>query len=218
MSLSLPPTTNAPAIVPTAGRWDVSSRGYWAHHRPDHRCVPCAVVDQSKGSTSSWPVSSERNESSGWKSRGAWKKSRTNRSGAETASSNSRSSTRAGNPALDRVRLVMPRQPLVPGGTNLMIEEILFPGYEVVAPAPRRHFPDLVLRSVEFDGRTLTARGNGIAPGEALLVAGRRIPAQVVWGGGQLQARLSPGQWIPGRQVEIKLVNRYRQSNPQTLK
>jgi len=94
------------------------------------------------------------------------------------------------------------------------IEEVVFPGYRVMAPRPERPFPELTLAELRPTDRGILASGANLTPQTVLVLDGTRLPTAPGPKRGQLLARLPAGLQAPPRPAEVYLTDGLRRSNP----
>ncbi len=94
------------------------------------------------------------------------------------------------------------------------IEEIEFPGYQVVAPKPQRAFAELSLQEVRpVDGRHLLLSGKNLTRYDALVLGGVRLSTVLTQKTDEMMAILPEGYAPPTDGVEAYLSDNFRQSN-----
>jgi hypothetical protein len=96
--------------------------------------------------------------------------------------------------------------------TNASIEEVVFPGYRVIAPPPARLFPPLELSDVQLTARGLEVVGTNLTTSTSLLVGSVVFPTVGVSTATHLVARVPPE--VQGHAIlsSVSLVDRFRQS------
>jgi hypothetical protein len=112
-----------------------------------------------------------------------------------------------------RLRVVVQRQTFPDGETaQAAIEEIVFPGYDALAPKPRRPLPPLVLDQLRLDGRTVLASGMGLTRRTALVIDGERLVTRLL-DNGQLAAEIPEHLRAPAGPRDAYLTDSIRDSN-----
>ncbi len=94
-----------------------------------------------------------------------------------------------------------------------IIEEIEFPGYNVVAPAPERSFPELTLEALAPSTRGIMVTGTHLSRETRLVVDGVRLPAREGDAPGQMLALLPVSLQNRTGEVEAYLSDGFRRSN-----
>jgi hypothetical protein len=116
------------------------------------------------------------------------------------------------------IRLVIHEQVGINGPSNqAAIEEVVFPGYEVVAPRPQRSFPNLTLTEVRPSGKGFAVVGSNVTAQTALVLDGVRLPHRPPNGPGRFFAPLPRQRGLPSGQVQAYLTDGFRQSNVITV-
>ena len=112
------------------------------------------------------------------------------------------------------IRVLVRRQRLPWADTNqASIEEIVFPGYRVLAPKPERSFPDLMLTRLRLTNSGIEATGSGLTKQTFLLIGGSRLPTREVRGTDLLLASLPEALRASTGAQEAYLSDSLRRSN-----
>jgi len=99
---------------------------------------------------------------------------------------------------------------------SVSIEEVVFPGFKVVAPTPSRTFPDLTLSGIESNQQGFLVTGTNITMRTVLNIDGIPLPSRYSLPdryGTRIQAILSEGLQEHSRCFEAQLTDGIRLSN-----